>query len=220
LSYFNIFIIKKDYSKSSPNKISKKSSGSLLRLKSNEDGESSLEDRSKSSQVQKQRKTHDSDIIEITPQAHDESNNLNKNRYFNKHNSFNLFEEFDCPDKTENTAYNNQSSYAEFFSLFNTEYSYTDSLSKTNDVCTNEYATGEMGTSTNSCFDSSPSLIDYDSIFDMSTKPFPDENGFDSNALKSFVPYTNNNIQYQNMFDVNDFENDLRIFNFELDSNN
>ena len=212
--------LQKDYSKSSPNKISKKSSGSLLRLKSNEDGESSLEDKSKSSHIQKQRKTQDSDIIEITPQVHDESNNPYKNRYFNKHNSFNLFEEYDCSDKAGNTVYNNQSSYAEFFSLFNTDYSYTDSLSKTNDVYTNEYATGETGTSTNSCFDSSPSLIDYESIFDMGTKPFPDENEFNSNPLRNFAPYTNNNIQYQNMFDVNDFENDLRIFNFELDTNN
>lgn len=155
------------------------------------------------------------DIIEIEKHSqHDEANNrINKN--FNSYNSFNPFEQPEYPnDKMSNAVYDNSSSNGDFFSVFNTEYMYPESLNTNSDI----YTTREPCTDASSCFDSSPSIIDYESIFDMGTKSYSYETDFDSNVLSTFTSYTNNN-QDQNFLNGNDFENDLRIFNFELESN-
>ena len=102
------------------------------------------------------------------------------------------------------------SSYAELFSSFdNNNYSSPDLLSRN----MNE-------TISTSFFDSSPSMLEYDSIFDMSSAQsfsFSAENEFDSCMLKNFASHSLNDDDIsQNK--IHEFENDLRIFNFEIES--
>ncbi len=195
--------------KTSPRKITKKPS--LINDKRNE-VEDFQENGYRNSEIGQQLKTHDLDIIEIEKYSqHDEVNNrINKN--FKNYNSFNPFEQ--APDdKISIAVYDNPSSYGDFFSVFDTEYRYPESFNTNSDI----YTTREPCTDASSCIESSPSLIDYESIFDMGTQSYSYETDFDANILSTFTSYANN--QDQHILNGNDFENDVRIFNFELESN-
>ena len=137
-----------------------------------------------------------------------------KHKILRKINSFNIFEQIECSDIS---ASKTNSSFSEFYSLFNSDYSYTDSLTgKTDDPR----------------FDSSP--IEYESIFDIKNKSIGgDDNELDSLGITHVLPNLNQynaniNMNIANLAGcgINDdressqpkmfeFDNDLRIFNFE-----